>query len=119
MGAGASSADEGTKLVGQNESTNASHSKQKLNPKMIRGDKGALRTDGEDISGDDIDVGEDKKAGLAKQTEEDIAYNEIRHWSHDQKVKRFALYIIFGQFDKVSYSRMSVYSIMKCNPQHN
>ena len=64
MGAGASSVDEGTKLVGQNESTNASHSKQKLNPKVIRGDKGALRTDGEDLSGDDIDVGEDKKAGL-------------------------------------------------------
>ena len=93
--------------------------KQKLNPKIIRGEKGALRTDDEDLSDDDLGVGEDKKAGFGKQSEEDIAYNEIRHWSHDQKVKRFALYIIFGQFDKVSYSRMSVYSIMKCNPQHN
>ena len=69
---------------------------EKLNPKIIRGEKGALRTDGEDLSGDDLGVGEDKKAGLSKQTEEDIAYNEIRHWSHDQKVKRFALYIILS-----------------------
>ena len=119
MGAGASSVDDGTNLVDQNESTNASHSEQKLVPKMIRAEKGALRTDDEELSDDDPDVRENKKAGLAKQTEEDIAYEEIRHWSHDQKVKRFALYIIFGQFDKVSYSRMSVYSIMKCNPQHN
>ena len=115
MGAGASSTDEGTNLVGQNESTNNFQSKQKLNPKIIEPEKGAALTDDEELSSDGLGTNEDMKVDSTEKTEEDIAYEEIKHWNHDQKVKRFALYIIFGQFDKVSCFQLSMYSIMKCN----
>lgn len=115
MGAGASSNDEGTNAVGQNESTNDFQSKQKLNPKIIEPGKGTALTDDEELSSDGLGTNEDAKVGGVAKSEEDIAYEEIKHWNYDQKVKRFALYIIFGQFDKVSCFQLSKYSIMKCN----
>ena len=54
------------------------------------------------------DSSEDVQKGKKNETEEDIAYKNIKDWNDEQKAKRLALYIIFGQFDEDSSGRISL-----------
>ena len=87
MGAGASSVDDGTNLVDQAK-VQMLPTPRKLVPKMIRAEKGALRTDDEELM---ILMSERTRRLVSPNKRKKTLLTKKLVLSHDQKVKKFCI----------------------------
>eukprot|EP00942_MAST-04A_sp_MAST-4A-sp1_P001139 g1139.t1 len=111
MGAGASSTEDNLKTIDpalKIQNVNQSNLKAKFNQNNIETSDDNDDESVDSIGSEDTSNSEDVQKGKKNETEEDIAYKNIKDWNDEQKAKRLALYIIFGQFDEDSSGRISL-----------